>query len=79
MHEHMKILPKYMLFLPKGANIQRKLSFKTKPNKKDWQKISFQTPIWENPNYEYKTSKNIIWGLKLMKRVKNYLRDVYEM
>ena len=51
----MKILPKYMLFLPQGANIQSKLSFKTKPNQKDWQKISFPTPIWENPNYEHKT------------------------
>ena len=51
----MKILPKYMLFLPQGANIQRKSSFKTKPNQKDWQKLSFPTPIWENPNYEHKT------------------------
>ena len=56
----MKILPKYILFLPQGANIQSKLSFKKKPNQKDWQKISFRTPIWENPNYEYKTPKNII-------------------
>ena len=55
MHEHMKILSKYMLFLPKGANIQSKLSFKTNPNQKDWQKISFPTSIWENPNYEHKT------------------------
>ena len=47
----MKILPKYMLFLPQEANIQSKSSYKTKPNKKDWQKISFPTPIWENPNY----------------------------
>ena len=53
----MKILPKYMLFLPQGANIQSKSSFKTKPNKKDWQKISFSTPIWENLNYEHKTPK----------------------
>ena len=50
----MKILPKYMLFLPQEANNQSKLSFKAKPNKKDWQKISFPTPIWENPNYEHK-------------------------
>ena len=56
----MKILPKYMLFLPQEANNQSKLSFKTKPNKKDWQKISFPTPIWENPDYEHKTPKNII-------------------
>ena len=32
----MKILSKYMLFLPQGVNIQRKSSFKTKLNKKDW-------------------------------------------
>ena len=56
----MKILLKYMLFLPQGANIQRKSSFKTKPNKKDWQKLSFPTPIWKNSNYEHKTPKNII-------------------
>ena len=56
----MKILPKYMLFLPQWANIQNKLSFKTKPNQKDLQKISFPTPIWKNPNYEHKTSKNIM-------------------
>ena len=56
----MKILPKYMLFLPQKTNIQRKLSFKKKSNKKDWQKLSFPTPIWENPNYEHKTLKNII-------------------
>ena len=55
----MKILPKYMLFLPQGANIQRKSSFKTKPNKKEWQKINFPILIWENPNYEHKTLKNI--------------------
>ena len=30
----MKNLPKYMLFLPKGANIQSKSTFETKPNKK---------------------------------------------
>ena len=53
----MKILPKYMLFLPQGANNQSKLSFKTKPNQKDWQKLSFPTPIWENPNYKHKTPK----------------------
>ena len=34
-----------MLFLPQGANIQSKSSFKIEPNKKDWQKISFPTPI----------------------------------
>ena len=56
----MKILLKYMLFLPQGANIQSKSTFKTKPNKKYWQKLSFPTLIWENPNYEYKTLKNII-------------------
>ena len=56
----MKILPKYMLFLPQGANNQIKSSFKTKPNQKDWQKLSFPTLIWENPNYEHKTPKNII-------------------
>ena len=44
-----------MLFLPQGANIQSKSTFKTKPNKKYWQKLSFPTLIWENPNYEYKT------------------------
>ena len=53
----MKNLPKNMLFLPQGANIQSKLSFKTKPNQKDWQKLSFLTPIWENHNYEHKTPK----------------------
>ena len=41
----MKILPKYMLFMPQGANIQSKSAFKTKINKKDWQKLSFPTPI----------------------------------
>ena len=56
----MKNLPKYMLFLPQGTNIQGKSSFKTKSNKKDWQKLSFPTPIWEISNYEYKTPKNII-------------------
>ena len=35
MHEHMKNLPKYMLFLPQGTNNQSKSSFKTKSNKKD--------------------------------------------
>ena len=33
--EYMKILPKYMLFLPQGTSIQSKSSFKTKSNKKD--------------------------------------------
>ena len=56
----MKNLPKYMLFLPQGANIQIKLSFKTKSNKKYWQKLSFPNLIWEKPNYEHKTPKNII-------------------
>ena len=55
----MKILPKYMLFLPQEANNQSKLSFKTKPNQRNWQKLSFSTPIWENPNYKHKTLKNI--------------------
>ena len=53
----MKILPKYKLFLPQGANNQSKSSFKTKPNQKYWQKLSFPTPIWEDPNYEHKTPK----------------------
>ena len=69
MHEHMKILPKYILFLPQGAKNQSKSSFKTKSNKKDWQKLIFPTPIWKNPNYEHKT----------LKRVKDYLRDVNGM
>ena len=56
----MKILPKNMLFLPQGANIQSKSKFKTKPNKKDWQNLSFPIFIWENLNYEHKTPKNII-------------------
>ena len=56
----MKILPKYMLFFPQGANIQSISTFKTKLNQKDWQKISFPTPIWENHNYEHKTPKNIV-------------------
>ena len=56
----MKILPKYMLFSPQRSNIQSKSLFKTKPNKKDWQKLSFPTPIWEIFNYEHKTPKNII-------------------
>ena len=51
----MKILPKYILFLPQGAKNQSKSAFKTKLNKKDWQKLSFLTPIWKNPNYEHKT------------------------
>ena len=68
MYEHMKILPEYILFLPQGANIQNKSLFKTEPNQKDWQKISFPALIWKNPNYEHKTPKNIIWGSKSMKR-----------
>ena len=32
----MKNLPEYMLFSPQGANIQRKSSFKTKPNKTNY-------------------------------------------
>ena len=60
MHEHIKILPKYILFLPQGANIQSKSSFKTKPSQKDWQKLSFPTPVWEISNYEYKTPESII-------------------
>ena len=56
----MKILPKYMLYLPQGANIQSQSSFKTNPYQKDWQKLSFPTLIWENSNYEHKTPKNII-------------------
>lgn len=60
MQEHIKILPKYMLFLPQGANFQSKSTFKTKSNKKDWQKLSFPTPILENRNYEHKTPKNVI-------------------
>ena len=49
-----------MLFMPQGANIQSKSSFKRKLNKKIWQKLSFPTPIWENLNYEHKTPKSII-------------------
>ena len=56
----MKILPKYILFFPQGANIQSKLSFKTKPNQKYWQKLSFPNPNDENPNQEHKTLQNII-------------------
>ena len=56
----MKILPKYMLFLPQTANIQSKSSFKTKPNKKDWQKLSFPNPYDKNLNQEHKTLQNII-------------------
>ena len=56
----MKILLRYMLFLPQEANIQSKSSYKTMPNQKDWQKISFPTPILKNPNNEHKTPKNII-------------------
>ena len=59
----------HVLFLPQGANIQNKSTFKTKSNQKDWQKLSFPTPIWKNPNYEHKT----------LKRVKDYLRDVNGM
>ena len=55
----MKIFPKYILFLPQGANNQSKLSYKTKPNQKDWQKLGFLTPIWENPNYEHKNPPKI--------------------
>ena len=61
----MKILPKYMLFLPQGANNQIKSSFKTKPNQKDWQKLSFPTLIWENPNYEHKTPKKYNLRIKI--------------
>ena len=68
-----------MLFLPQEANIQSKLSSKTKPNQKDWQKLSFPNPCNENPNQEHKTLQNIIWGSKLMKRVHKYLRDVNGM
>ena len=56
----MKNLPKYMLFWSQGANIKRKSSFKTKAKQKDWQKLSFPTPIWENLNNENKPPKNII-------------------
>ena len=56
----MKNLPKYMLFLPQGANTQSKSTFKIKPNQKYWQKLSFPIPIWENLNYEHKTPKNVI-------------------
>ena len=68
-----------MLFLQQGANIQSKSSFKTKPNQKDWQKLSFPTPIWGNPNYEHKTPQNIIQWSKSMKIVKDYLKDVNRM
>ena len=53
----MKILPKYMLFLPQEANIQSKLSSKTKPNQKDWQKLSFPTPVMKIPTKSTKLSK----------------------
>ena len=61
----MKILPKYMLFLPQGANIQGKSSFKTKPNQKDWQKKKknkkvFQLSFEKNPTMNIKPPKNII-------------------
>ena len=49
-----------MLFFPQGANIQSKSSFKTKPNKKDGQKLSFPISILKNSNYEHKTPKSII-------------------
>ena len=69
-----------MLFLPQGANNQSKSSFKTKPNKKDWQKISFPTPIWENPNYEHKNPQKHNLRIKINKKnVKDYLRDVNGM
>ena len=64
----MKILPKYMLFLPQGASIQSKSSFKTKPNQKDWQKISFPTLIWENPNYEHKTPQKHNLRIKIKEK-----------
>ena len=57
MLKHKKILPKYMLFMSQGANIQRKSLFKTKAQSKDWQKLSFSTPIWENLIYEHKPPK----------------------
>ena len=56
----MKILPKYMLFMPQEANIQNKSSFKTKPNKKDWQKKVFQLPFKKIPTMNIKSPKNII-------------------
>ena len=68
-----------MLFLPQGANNQSKLSFKTKPNQKDWQKLNFPNPIWEIPTMNIKPPKNIISGSKSMKKVKDYLRDVNGM
>ena len=61
----MKILPKYMLFLPQGANIQSKLSFKTKYNQKDWQKLSFPNPYNENPNQEHKISPKYNLRIKI--------------
>ena len=64
----MKILPKNMLFLPQGTNIQSKLSFKTKSNKKDWQKLSFPISIWENPNYEHKTPQKHNLRIKINKK-----------
>ena len=68
-----------MLFLLQGANIQSKSSKETNPIQKIWQKISFPNPIWENPNYEHRTPKNIIEGSKSMKSVKDYLRSVNGM
>ena len=46
-----------MLFMSQGANIQSKSLFKTKAQSKDWQKLSFSTPIWENLIYEHKPPK----------------------
>ena len=54
----MKILLKYMLFLPQGANIQCKSTKETNPI--IWQKLSFSNPYDKNPNQEHKTLQNII-------------------
>ena len=67
-----------MLLLPQRAKNQRKLSFKTKPNQKDWQKLSFPTPIWENSNYEHKTHKNIYKDQNQLKELKITLEMLME-
>ena len=58
MHEHYEIHPKYMLFLPQGANIQSKSTKETNPIQKFWQKLSFPNPYDENLNQEHKTLQN---------------------
>ena len=55
-----KNFPKYVLFLPPGANIQSKLSFKQSPIKKIDKKKIFQLSFEKIQTMNIKPPKNII-------------------